>query len=340
MKAQELVQLVKDKDTDGVLAALDDEPELANALSPENDRPLLHLAALYGNATVVDRLIEMGVEPDHRDSAGKTALMHAGSREVVDLLLARGADPQARDAQGNTALHGAFVPEVVEALLGHGLDPNARNAEQKTPLLKCLGADIARILLEHGADPNAQDKDGQTGTYWVLFTLAGGPDREQLSEVVSMFVQHGADLNVRDKNGRTMLDMFAFIASPRDTLRQHSEIADGFRALCHILVEHGAEIPPQAKQQAKQQPGQQTAGGSGCFIATACYGSAAHPQVLALRAFRDDVLEHNVVGRLAIGLYYRLSPSVAAWIARSERRRSLARRFVVAPVAAWIRKIW
>jgi len=50
----------------------------------------------------------------------------------------------------------------------------------------------------------------------------------------------------------------------------------------------------------------------GCFIATAVYGSANHPNVVRLRRFRDRHLETHFVGRLFCALYYRLSPRLAA----------------------------
>jgi uncharacterized delta-60 repeat protein len=48
-----------------------------------------------------------------------------------------------------------------------------------------------------------------------------------------------------------------------------------------------------------------------CFIATAAYGSFAHPHVTMLRKFRDRYLMHNVVGRNFVRGYYKYSPSIA-----------------------------
>jgi len=41
-----------------------------------------------------------------------------------------------------------------------------------------------------------------------------------------------------------------------------------------------------------------------CFVATAVYGNPEAPQVNALRAFRDDVLNQNPLGRLLTYFYY------------------------------------
>jgi ribosomal protein L7/L12 len=64
---------------------------------------------------------------------------------------------------------------------------------------------------------------------------------------------------------------------------------------------------------------------SRCFIATAAYGSAVAPELRVLRIYRDTVLRRSTLGRAFVLAYYRLSPSIAAWIARSEKRRRVAR---------------
>jgi hypothetical protein len=72
---------------------------------------------------------------------------------------------------------------------------------------------------------------------------------------------------------------------------------------------------------------------SGCFIATACYGSYDAPEVLVLRRFRDEELLPSRAGRLAVGAYYRVSPPIAHTLERSPRLRRITRMAVVAPLA-------
>jgi hypothetical protein len=58
-------------------------------------------------------------------------------------------------------------------------------------------------------------------------------------------------------------------------------------------------------------------GGGGCFIATAAYGSPLNSRVLLLRAFRDEYLVSNRVGRSLVQWYSRVSPPVAEKIRES-----------------------
>lgn len=67
---------------------------------------------------------------------------------------------------------------------------------------------------------------------------------------------------------------------------------------------------------------------TGCFIATAAYGSDWAAEVAALRRFRDQVLERSVAGRLFIRLYYRLAPAAAVRLARSSGARAIVRRLL------------
>jgi len=55
-------------------------------------------------------------------------------------------------------------------------------------------------------------------------------------------------------------------------------------------------------------------GKSGCYIATAVYGSYTCPEVVALRRYRDDYLAKRAWGRAFIKAYYALSPSMAKHI--------------------------
>ncbi|HEX2658507.1 MAG TPA: CFI-box-CTERM domain-containing protein [Polyangia bacterium] len=72
---------------------------------------------------------------------------------------------------------------------------------------------------------------------------------------------------------------------------------------------------------------------SGCFIATAAYGSAMEPQVEALRAVRDALRPRSAIFATATDLYYRSGPVAAQLVAKSETARALARILLGPPAA-------
>ena len=74
---------------------------------------------------------------------------------------------------------------------------------------------------------------------------------------------------------------------------------------CGTKVSQSAEICPKCGQEKPTRV---------CFIATATYGSEFAPEVIILRQYRDDVLEHNVLGRMFVSFYYNVSPPIASWL--------------------------
>jgi predicted phosphodiesterase len=68
-----------------------------------------------------------------------------------------------------------------------------------------------------------------------------------------------------------------------------------------------------------------TGGGSGCFIATAAFGSYFDPSVKILRDFRDKFLFTNHVGQSFVNWYYKVSPPLADLISSREIMKTIAR---------------
>jgi len=73
---------------------------------------------------------------------------------------------------------------------------------------------------------------------------------------------------------------------------------------------------------------------SGCFIATAVYGSPMAPEVESLRRFRDTTLLGSRAGRAFVSLYYALSPAVARMAEKNHLVRRALRVAVVRPALA------
>jgi len=74
-----------------------------------------------------------------------------------------------------------------------------------------------------------------------------------------------------------------------------------------------------------------------CFIATATYGSAFAPQVIALRRFRDEVLLPSDIGSLFVTAYYFVSPPLASLVSREQLLKSATKYVLLEPILWLIR---
>jgi len=72
--------------------------------------------------------------------------------------------------------------------------------------------------------------------------------------------------------------------------------------------------------------------GTGCFIATACYGSIYSNHVQLLIYFRDNCLSKSKIGKLFIDFYYLISPPIAKFIQNHYHLRYFIRTFLLLPI--------
>ena len=70
-----------------------------------------------------------------------------------------------------------------------------------------------------------------------------------------------------------------------------------------------------------------------CYVATACYGDPAHPDVAVLRRFRDEHLLQSVPGRAFISLYAVLAPLLARRLTPAHPVAVVTRRRILEPLA-------
>ncbi len=68
-----------------------------------------------------------------------------------------------------------------------------------------------------------------------------------------------------------------------------------------------------------------SAGGGGCFIATAAYGTAMAEEVKYLCRFRDECLLPNPIGKDLVDFYYKHSPEIADIIRQDEDLKQAVR---------------
>ena len=65
-----------------------------------------------------------------------------------------------------------------------------------------------------------------------------------------------------------------------------------------------------------------------CFIATAIYGNPEHPDVRALRSFRDTRLNRAFLGQKLITYYWVVGPMAARWVVRFPSLRAFTRELL------------
>ena len=175
----------------------------------------LYLAAVNGNAAIIERLLEAGEDANAVVTGeGETVLMlaaYTGNPAAVEVLLDRGAHANAQQVRGQSALMWAAAEghtDVVKLLIERGADvalssvastkPERRPPGGMTALLFAARQgkiDAARALVEGGANVN---QAGADNTSPLLIAILNGH-----YELASMLLELGADPNIADANGRT-----------------------------------------------------------------------------------------------------------------------------------------
>jgi ankyrin repeat protein len=204
----------------------------------------LHLAAEYGDYTIVQALLGAGADPNTRTSAGQTLLHKAaigGSLKVMLRFLAYGMDINSRDEDMDTPLHFVLGRDdsdpssaMLERLIQAGCEVNARNEDGQTPLHLYLGnasveSDVLEILLSNGADINIRDNNGDP----VINRLAASVSEE----CFKLLLTHGLDVEMRSEDGKTLLHHVAEL---------------GLAAQVRMLLEKG--VNPVVENEQKRQP--------------------------------------------------------------------------------------
>lgn len=84
-------------------------------------------------------------------------------------------------------------------------------------------------------------------------------------------------------------------------------------------------IDREARRQQEAKRRQEAEQKSGCYIATAVYGSYDCPEVWTLRRFRDNTLDRTWYGRAFIRTYYAVSPTLVRWFGKDSWFQALFR---------------
>ena len=140
-------------DAEALERALALEPSVVGTYAYDGWTPL-HLAAFFGHAEVLDRLLAAGADLNavSTNSLRNTPLHAAvagGHADAALRLIERGAGVNVSDAGGHTPFHiaaeGGYVP-IVKAMLARGADPHIVDAEDRTPLARAAARNHTEVV--------------------------------------------------------------------------------------------------------------------------------------------------------------------------------------------------
>ena len=221
------------------------------------DFEALFCASEYGNANVVEMLLENGVDVDspNPNFLGHTPLWAAswrGQAEVVEMLLRAGADvDKATGDDGDTPLDIASGPEggseghfeVVKILLAAGADPNPGNGGSPLYSASIGGHDeMVEVLLRAGANVNYAGVAG-----WIGATPLWAASWEGSLESVEMLLKAGADVNIARTDadgGSSLYDSIEYEDAETDTGSSPLYAASrcGHANIVRALLAAGADV--------------------------------------------------------------------------------------------------
>jgi ankyrin repeat protein len=147
-------------------------PKEYSIISSDSPPPLF-TAILWRDYKLFEQLLQLGCNPKILDYHQQTLLFYALKSYKVPLnfikkLLSLGIEINHRDSDGETALHVAvsgYENNFVSLLLEHGAGINIQDNQGNTPLLTALKQEeknLATLLIKAGADINLADKQGIT----------------------------------------------------------------------------------------------------------------------------------------------------------------------------------
>ncbi len=149
-------------------------------------------------------------------------------------------------------------------------------------------------LVNNGASVDVKNHYEVTALWYVCYKSVEEDKRENAVKIAKLLLDKGASVDVTNKGG------IALFNAQTDV-----EIAK--------LIQ---EKHPEAQRGAAPKK-------SGCYVATAVYGSYNCPEVWTLRRYRDETLACTWYGRVFIRTYYAISPTLVKWFGKTEWFRNM-----------------
>ncbi len=182
------------------------QPNDTLSYEPDDDEYNLVIASLKGDLSMVQKLIDKGINPNIALDESITPLMYAiqgGNIQVINFLIARGADINYRPINGSTPLIVAVKSQrtfIVEMLINMGAKIDGSDYLGRTPLMYSIAQNdtmMFGILKNLKANINATDTFGITPLMVAVIH-----HNYNLAEKI---LQLGVNPNIGDKKGITPL---------------------------------------------------------------------------------------------------------------------------------------
>lgn len=228
----------------------------------------------------------------------RSATIDTFEKETIDKLL----DGTSIDVQFTHFYRCGTVDKIIELYPNISLSEDRQKKLTEENNYLCFAAknhnvEFTEILIEMGADVNFKAVDVSPLYFVTAYRQKDLAQLEKCCKIARMLVDAGANIDMTEQaNNRTLVN------------------TDTPEAIKQILAEKNPDVLTNISKAPK----------SGCYVATAVYGSYDCPQVWTLRRYRDDTLAATRRGRAFIRTYYAISPTLVKWFGES----------------AWFKNMW
>ncbi|XP_059169888.1 serine/threonine-protein phosphatase 6 regulatory ankyrin repeat subunit A-like [Physella acuta] len=134
-------------------------------VTDEQGRTPLHIAAIYGNLSVVKELCQFGANINAVDTFRNSPLFFSllyNYKDIYKYLIESGADVNVMCDSQCSPLYAAVVHnnlELVELMMNHGALCDKGKRSELLMALSHANTDMSVMLLKHGANPNVKNND-------------------------------------------------------------------------------------------------------------------------------------------------------------------------------------
>lgn len=213
-----------------------------NRSFPDSDECVLTTAVSKGDLEIVRLLLELGADPNVRETVTPPLIAAAasGSRELVTTLLDAGAEVDVRDEDGSTPLMIAAAcghVDIIRELLHRGANPKLKDRFGNSALATAVDkkhVDITELLMPISTARESErarlvlEIQSQTADDEPVYRLIHHAATRGIADEVSRIVDEDKlDADAIDRNGTTALMMAAN--------KNHMEIV-------HWLLDRGADV--------------------------------------------------------------------------------------------------